>query len=449
MITNEEPVDNLIDWNSPIIEHKNTKPLIPLPLFTSPIEIAEDNPFDIIERQINDNELFDILNLNLSFSNTSLEEQDDCNDSNCLINICESVDNTDVQNKKENGNTCKVEDYTTFSSSVNSLENKIDNNNAQLMDSSAVSSLSNASDIKEMVMNRISLCINQALHETQSSDVLRRTTPEQFSVSSSKTTSPRSKLSRSLNDGFISSGEQTNVKSSMIQFSKSFADIEDDLESIVPHWDDISSSDEEPEKRIMSRSLIMDKSSNAIKKKSIFVRVEKTREVREPLVIQDPNVKVKKTNRIMKPGPLKAVIPISNMKKTDKKIVKPVSDQKLVVPKKPNTPSTLPQPKEKRWTAPVATSTPQSRVSMSMNKYEKTPVGKTPVTLTYSTRPPSPDSTSSNKYISRINSSSRTNLKTCVRKLACNAVSSSTSVSSAKTVMKNIRNKENIVPFRY
>lgn len=254
----EEPVDNLIDWNSPIIEHKNTKPLIPLPLFTSPIEIAEDNPFDIIERQINDNELFDILNLNLSFSNTSLEEQDDCNDSNCLINICESVDNTDVQNKKENGNTCKVEDYTTFSSSVNSLENKIDNNNAQLMDSSAVSSLSNASDIKEMVMNRISLCINQALHETQSSDVLRRTTPEQFSVSSSKTTSPRSKLSRSLNDGFISSGEQTNVKSSMIQFSKSFADIEDDLESIVPHWDDISSSDEEPEKRIMSRSLIMD-----------------------------------------------------------------------------------------------------------------------------------------------------------------------------------------------
>lgn len=30
----------------------------------------------------------------------------------------------------------------------------------------------------------------------------------------------------------------------------------------------------------------LQKSSNAIKKKSIFVRVEKTREVREPLVIQ-------------------------------------------------------------------------------------------------------------------------------------------------------------------
>lgn len=38
------------------------------------------------------------------------------------------------------------------------------------------------------------------------------------------------------------------------------------------------------------------------------------------VVISDPNIKVKKKNPVTKPGPLKAVIPISNMKKTDKKI---------------------------------------------------------------------------------------------------------------------------------
>ena len=54
--------DSLIDWTSPIVEQNLSRPLIPLPASTSPqSDIFGDNPFDALERQINDGVL-DFLN---------------------------------------------------------------------------------------------------------------------------------------------------------------------------------------------------------------------------------------------------------------------------------------------------------------------------------------------------------------------------------------------------
>ena len=55
--------DNLIDWTSPVEEQHVSRPLIPLPIFTSPQNnIDGDNPFDTLERQVND-EVLDMLNM--------------------------------------------------------------------------------------------------------------------------------------------------------------------------------------------------------------------------------------------------------------------------------------------------------------------------------------------------------------------------------------------------
>lgn len=53
---------SLIDWTSPIVKRNLSQPLIPLPVFTSPhSEITGDNPFDALERQVNDG-ILDFLN---------------------------------------------------------------------------------------------------------------------------------------------------------------------------------------------------------------------------------------------------------------------------------------------------------------------------------------------------------------------------------------------------
>lgn len=213
--------NSLIDWNEPAVEYLN-KPLIPLPSFDNPIDIAEDNPFDAVQRQINENGLLDIFNLNISFNN----------DSKCEDDIHVALEEVVEHSNNVSSHNCATETSVDDGVTKTTL-NKIEND-ASLLDTSFIADVSSLTDFKEMVKTRISCCLNQAFNYDYS---------KSSTMPSSE--SEKSAFSFQTNDSYIQRSDElknSDFKSSEIEC--------EDLLSMKLNWDDYitSSSDEENDK---------------------------------------------------------------------------------------------------------------------------------------------------------------------------------------------------------
>lgn len=222
--------NSLIDWSGPIVELMN-KPLIPLPSFDNPIDIAEDNPFDAVERQVNENELLDILNINLSFNN-DYKSEDAINDvsEEMIVECAETISNGGNHLNKD----CWDDDV-----SIESPKNC--ENDVLPLDSSLIADLSDLSDFKEMIQSRISCCMNQALH----SDQLGKSS----ATSSSSENENLVYSFQTQNDSFILRSDELKDSDLLKSVEGEF----EDLQSIKLNWDEyvMSSSDEENDKLVL------------------------------------------------------------------------------------------------------------------------------------------------------------------------------------------------------
>lgn len=219
--------NSLIDWSGPVVEYLN-KPLIPLTSFDNPIDIAEDNPFDAVERQVNENELLDVLNMNLSFNNHSNSEDP--------IHVVPDeiiVECVDAVLDRGNGVNGDCVDKDALPESPKKCE-------SDALENSFMADLSDLSDFKEMIQSRISCCMNQAFRSNN--------LPKDSASSSSENENIMSSIP-TIDDSFI-------LRSSELKDSDLLQSVEgecEDLQSIKLNWDDyiMSSSDEENEKVVL------------------------------------------------------------------------------------------------------------------------------------------------------------------------------------------------------
>lgn len=204
------------------------KPLIPLPSFDNPIDIAEDNPFDVVERQVNENELLDILNINVSFNYNSNSED--------LVHIVPEEIIVECVNTVLNGENRFTEDCVDDDISPESPK-KCEND---ALDNSFIADLSDLSDFKEMIQSRISCCMNQAF---RSDDRTKSSATSLSSENENVCSFP------TLDDSFILRSNEVK-DSDLLQSDEGECE---DLQSIKLNWDDyiMSSSDEENEKLVL------------------------------------------------------------------------------------------------------------------------------------------------------------------------------------------------------
>ncbi len=231
--------NSLIDWNSPAIECIS-KPLIPLPSSKDQIQIIEDNPFDAVERQINENEMFDLFNLSSSVHVDDAQE-DACKCDKLIDHSVEERGSTKTS-LTSNDEIIEISAGTTPCDNGNtpSESASVKNSNDRLsLDISNFSNFSSVSELKDMVRNRLSRCIEQLSHQSPVSDP---------SCQLSSSVSSITKYSSFLNHGFVLSkdGEiSKTINSKVVKTS----DEGEDIISIMPNWDEfvLSSSDEELE----------------------------------------------------------------------------------------------------------------------------------------------------------------------------------------------------------
>lgn len=228
--------------------------MIPLPVFTSPqSEVDADNPFDTLERQIND-EFSDLLYVRSLFGsgqNSPVQDQEErrkreTETSEILIQLDDDDELTEL--------TPKVEIDL----------NSVDNSEFCTLRTSGISppvspGLSEVPDIREIVGKRISTCISEALNNTFS------TVSTPFS----------SKFNSLFDDGFLLSSRDSEQngrreRSRSVEFSWSISDMDEDLRSIaMPTWsDEVSSSDEECNTYRLSRSLPIE-----VSRENVFINL--------------------------------------------------------------------------------------------------------------------------------------------------------------------------------
>ncbi|XKL67823.1 hypothetical protein PGB90_003314 [Kerria lacca] len=289
MIKNDES-NSLIDWNTPVAQCPNI-PLIPLPVFSNQVQFSEDNPFDAVERQINENELFfNVLDADSYFRDGKTESQNILNE-NLTNDIVQLIDNVNLYENKID--TDDDPNYVYCEKMKNESEKS-------LRENSADSILSNISDIKEMVMNRISNCINKTLYQN--------------SLSTSSHSSSASNKSRNLlNNCFIVSDEP---KGSYVEVSEELCDNVEDIQSIIPEWDELlsSSDDDRPIEKTIFTPKTKKIHSSTLDKKLPVTQKEK-KEVRVPFSYEDCDIRIRKNNSVVKQRPMKATTPLSKMKK--------------------------------------------------------------------------------------------------------------------------------------
>ncbi|XP_065200405.1 uncharacterized protein LOC135831671 isoform X1 [Planococcus citri] len=476
-----QDISSLIDWNSPTVEF-HCKPLIPPPNFDGQPVIDGDNPFDALEKQIDQNEPFDmILNQSLNSSSEQIDADQvmETNDGKPSHNVTKSNEMNSVTSVIDSLNRLNLHLNESVYESAPESEFRYSGDVSNMLDVSPIES--EGSEV-QLLRKRLSTILdnfskpaeenNSKEPSTQSSSGNSLFSTKWYSIEND--VNEIINASGTINKAFIgqSGMNDTTFDSLMLNSNQLY----EDLSCVVsPAWDELalisSSSDEESEKLPVKR--IPSKNSSMLSNKTNGEKVVIKRSCpRLPLGSKDPNIRTKRMTKVVKEsGPLKAVIPIESMAKNlTQKLVETPKLNRLSRKLKADSTAL----KTKRRSVPVATSTPvgmQSPQTINKSKIATHSKSSTPTTKASRSCPPSPDSTTARPVFK----STSSKVKICSRRLALNVVSSSTSTSfnylssSKKTsrdvkhsslnlssnrsmatgVKSCVKNKENLVPFRF